>query len=681
MASRALLITITTCFISGGSCAPRSGDGDGNRDFATPDYDNDSISDADEGKFDGIDSDGDTRADYVDVDTDNDTILDIIEAGDADLETPPVDSDGDGIADFRDQDSDNNGRADAQDGPLDVDNDGIPNFADPDDDNDGLSDVEEMGSPQFPLDSDRDGQFDYQDIDSDNDGILDLHEGLADPDGDGIPAYRDDDSDGDCRPDFAESGDNDISTPPSDTDNDRRPDYLDRDADNDGLTDGAEDANCNGRIDIGETLPDAEDSDGDSVSDLIEVAAGSDPLDANDTPQSRGDFVFIMPYEQPPIPTQDTLEFKTSIQVADVYFSFDTTGSMAAELNAMRAASGVPAIINELQCADLGLPCVSDGDCAAADGICFDARCVANPLNNNGCIPSVFSGVGQFEELDSFENLVSLQANPNITANAVPFTGGGVHESVFQPPACVADGNNCANSSSINCDDTGVGCVGYRDNAIRILVQVSDADNQCIGMRCSEFDAITAGQALIDKNIKFIGLFGDDDNASDRPDTPADDARAIGIAGNSTTADGLPFVYEAINSQVVPQTVAAIQELASVVPLSVDIVQEELPGDDGDGLRFIDHVAVNVSGIGNCTLVTDVDDNNNDGYGDAFPDLTPGTPVCWDVVPIARNLIEPASEQPKVYKARLQVRGDGSPLDARTVFFLVPPQIVEPAIE
>ena len=42
------------------------------------------------------------------------------------------------------------------------------------------------------------------------------------------------------------------------------------------------------------------DSDMDGVSDLIEVGAGTDPLNAADNPRARGDFVFVVPYDEGP---------------------------------------------------------------------------------------------------------------------------------------------------------------------------------------------------------------------------------------------------------------------------------------------------------------------------------------------------------------------------------------------
>ena len=65
-----------------------------------------------------------------------------------------------------------------------------------------------------------------------------------------------------------------------------------------------------------------------SMWSLVEVAAGTDPTDATDNPAAYGDFVFIVPFEQPTLPPEDTLEFATSIEIADLYLLLDETGSM-----------------------------------------------------------------------------------------------------------------------------------------------------------------------------------------------------------------------------------------------------------------------------------------------------------------------------------------------------------------
>jgi hypothetical protein len=76
------------------------------------------------------DTDGDGTIDALDDDSDNDGIADSVEAGDANLATPPIDTDNDGIPNFQDLDSDNDGTPDAFEGDGDSDRDGVPDYID-----------------------------------------------------------------------------------------------------------------------------------------------------------------------------------------------------------------------------------------------------------------------------------------------------------------------------------------------------------------------------------------------------------------------------------------------------------------------------------------------------------------------------------------------------------------------
>jgi uncharacterized protein (TIGR03382 family) len=173
---------------------------------------------------------------------------------------PTDDSDGDGFA-FEDEDA--SGASD-----CDLDSDG-----------DGVDDAIEL--PRG--DSDGDGNDDAADPDDDGDSIPTIEEGSGNPDGaalnclgvipDNIPNYLDTDSDGDGLPDVVEG--------PGDLDGDFIPNYLDCydfgcaagvDGDEDGLDECTE-------LDLGLDST-SDDTDGDSVTDGIEVG---DPLAPADT--------------------------------------------------------------------------------------------------------------------------------------------------------------------------------------------------------------------------------------------------------------------------------------------------------------------------------------------------------------------------------------------------------------
>jgi len=239
--------------------------------------------------------------------------------------------------------------------------------------------------------------------DSDGDSITDEQEGapLTDTDQDGIPDYLDSDSDNDGIPDSIEAGDTDPATWPVDSDGDGLPDFQDPDSDNDGIADGDEDLNHNGIVDPGETDPKNADTDGDGVSDLIEKVAGTDPQDPTDNPQSHGNFVFLMPYQGPPVPLDGELRFRTSIRKIDMYFLEDISVSMQQELLAIH--NNVVTMLDELTCdvgetpascpADCPISCGNDS-CDAGEnatncpqdcfGTCGDGICIG-PENSTTC--------------------------------------------------------------------------------------------------------------------------------------------------------------------------------------------------------------------------------------------------------------------------------------------------------
>lgn len=678
-------ILLVACGANGSSTSTGTGANGqgGNNVVPGVDSDGDGISDDDEGTGD---TDGDGTPDYLDTDADGDGISDADEAGDADSSTPPVDTDKDGTPDYLDLDSDDNGIPDSAE-TGDFDNDGKLDAHDLDDDNDTLSDALEIvgqgsdcngdgaadpeGSADAPADCDADGQPNYQDTDSDGDTILDFAEAGIDTDFDGFFNQWDLDSDNDGLPDSLEAGDADPATPPIDSDGDETPDFLDPDSDDDGLSDGSELASG--------TDPTNADSDGDGVSDLVEVAAGTDPLSDLDNPQANGDFVFIVPYQGPTTPVEDTLEFRTSIQFADVYFAFDTTGSMSAELAAMNdPVNGVPAIVDALKCASSGTPCAIDDNCAVGE-VCFSGTCVTDPNAGAGCIPDLWTGVGRWDEVNTYHNILSLQPDPVLTANSIPGTGGGANEAPYHPPICIADPSLCPSASNLNCTAGGVGCPAFRSDAVRILVEITDANNQCSGS-CGT--PIAAGAALMSADIKFVGLYNngpgaDGGNGDGSGGTPQQVLTNIANEAGSYDQNGNAFVYPGVNAQVVPNTVTAVLALAKGKSLNTTIEAADDPADAVDATQFIDYLEVNISDMGNCSFVNPVADTNADTFNDAFPALLPGTPVCWDVHPVLVNNTVPATEQPQLYRAVLTVRGDGSPLDTRDVYFLIPPKKVE----
>jgi len=290
------------------------------------DADGDTIIDGEEG---AEDADGDGVPNYMDSDSDGDGIPDAREAGDDDPMTLPIDADNDGVPDYLDLDSDNNCISDADEGDDDQDGDGLPDEMDDDQDGDDISDTVEIGDGCDPPDSDGDGVPDYEDLDSDGDGIGDGYERgesehdpePQDSDGDGTPDYLDADSDGDGIADSEEGGTTTPTDEPRDTDGDGWYDFEDTDSDNDGLPDADEASHGTDPFDA--------DSDGDGFSDGGEVAAGTDPTD----PDSVIDGLYVEVPER--TETEEIFEFELGIQMGDVGFVLDTTGSMSETASAL----------------------------------------------------------------------------------------------------------------------------------------------------------------------------------------------------------------------------------------------------------------------------------------------------------------------------------------------------------
>ncbi len=498
--------------------------------------------------------------------------------------------------------------------------------------------------------------------DADGDTLSDAQEGggAVDTDGDGTADVADLDSDGDGLLDADEAGDADPSTPPVDTDLDGRPNFQDLDSDGDGLPDADE-------VTAG-TDPLNPDSDGDGVGDLVEVAAGSNPNDATDSPRTRGDFFFLVPYGAPPEPLRDTLVFGTRIQRADVHFMIDTSISMQAYIDTVRTSL---------------TSVVVPGVTAA--------------------IPDVAFGVGQFDQCPQSTHTLGvcrgIEQDLTSTADAAAVTAAlagltadcsGVHEPYAQsmwvwatgdtsrwpsmtPPACAAG-------------EVGLGCV--RAGALPILVMIGDepyseshnvAGGSCSGGMCttcqtfpSEAEILSAFAAIRGRVI-VLGATG-----TSREWAPI--VTGTGAVG----ATGAPLIFPAAGSATVDaQIVSAITELAASTPLDITARARDVDDGAGDGVDatvFIERIEPNTAGgVADpldpsviCVGGLPTTDTDGDGFADTFPGVTPGVPVCFDILARRNDTVMPTSE-PQVFRAQIDVVGDGiTVLDTRDVYFLVP---------
>lgn len=638
-----LLLSILGCDVLGcdGGVA-RLDAGEPSDAWETLDADGDSVSDADELRGEHLDTDRDGIEDWRDEDSDGDGLPDRVEAGDDRLDTPPVDADRDGRPDLRDTDSDDNGYPDAVDGTGDLDGDGEADYRDLDDDADFVRDRDELAGLLYPpIDSDGDGAPNFRDPDSDGDGILDGDEFGLDTDGDALFDHEDHDSDDDGYPDAEEAGDADLYSPPVDTDGDGLADFRDLDSDGDGLSDARERA-------LGFD-PRNPDTDGDGLPDLLEV-------DREDPGPDREAIFFVVPFEEAPTPPRATLSFRSVLQRVDVYFLFDASDSLDPEIDALRGA--VASVIGDLTCSGSGAVCSLDSDCAGGEVCSLDDECIENPAESR-CVASLWTGVGAYGY--RLENRLSIQPDPDRTAGALVFGPGGSQEhlngavwGVADPLGAPAEELGCAAPRA-----GFLGCPAFRADAARVLVTLTDEDND------GPETTADAANALRVAGITFLGLWSDFPTSPER-----EDLVALARESGSLDRHGAPLVFDADRAGVVPAVTRAIEERVGGVSFRVTVEASDQPGDAGDALAFLDHVEVNTAGDG-CSLVRPVEDTDADGHPDAFPRVLPGTPLCWDVVPRENRSVSP-TDAPQLFHARITISGDGSPLDARDVYFLVP---------
>ncbi len=481
----------------------------------------------------------------------------------------------------------------------------------------------------------------------------------------GFDPYQGADSDGDGISDYEEGRDQN-----RDTDGDGIPDYLDPDSDNDGLSDALERHYGTNPLDP--------DSDGDGVTDLVEIEAcndascDGDALDPNASPRSRGNFVFLEPYQEPQDPGRDSLDFATSIRMADVYLMMDTTGSMGGAISSLKAGVATPTtgLIDRVRTvipdvwfgagdnrdySVLPYGDASDGDYAYrnAHDLTFDTGAVQAAVNT-------------FATAYGADN-----AESHVPALFAAITGQGL-------PGRSLPSGTLGPRTSCPAGTWGYPC--FRDGAVPILVMMTDIyshngpggayayNDGIVGGATPTYSAlITAAQQT---QARIIGI-SVGSGARGFLDQLATDTGAVDGSGQPLTTTWT--VGTPISDAVVNQ----IQTLANQTPMEVTVRFVDDPSDAVETFgAFVDHLEANPNGdpARGCVAVNAID-TNGDLYLDTFPAVTPGTRVCFDIV-VKENVSVPPTGAPQLFKATLEVIGNGiTVLDTREVFFLVPPKV------
>ncbi len=531
---------------------------------------------------------------------------------------------------------------------------GIDGWCKQDADGDGLPNCIEAVDGEL-TNSDSDADPDYLDTDSDDDGIPDSIEGLEDIDKDGIPNYRDTDSDGDGYSDSVEAP----SLPARDTDGDSIPDYVDFDSDNDGLTD-KEENDLN-------TDPLKQDSDDDGFDDLSEIAYGSDPLD--DTAGiPEDDFYVKLPFEAPNDEIR-ILKFKTNVEKADILLLVDLSGSMSGEINNLKLGinteiiGGVSANITDVA---FGLATFDDWKGINGDEV---YRLVQPVTTDNTIIEGAVNGLTRLSNCGWEPHHEALFQAASGIGYSGQFTFTRRESSVN---ACDVTNEYYPSIPAADCSleegSIGGGC--FRDDAMPIIIMMSDE-----GFTSYPSDVFTwtipyhntndAIDALNAINAKFIGVDSWDAAMTWTP-APEDDFKAISTATGSVDATtGDPFFYKIASdgTGLSDQIADAVFELTSNIKLDVWTSKESVANPElVDTSLFIKALIPDSSDPVNAYFSKDTT---------TFYFVNPGAKVNFEIK-FHNDFYEPDKAEATVFRAKINVLGDGALLDTREVLILVP---------
>jgi hypothetical protein len=508
--------------------------------------------------------------------------------------------------------------------------------------------------------------------DADGDGIADAAEGTGDVDGDGTPNHVDADSDGDGLTD-AEEARSSRPCVPGDTDGDGTPDFLDLDSDDDGLSD--EDELAYG------TNPLEEDTDGDSVTDLGEVRGSmTDPTDPSDTIR-EGDFFVVLPYMEGP--EHRNLRFGTDIQIADVFFLVDMTGSMQGErTNLIRGLVDtiVPGLEEAIPDVQLGAGGFDDYPYRSYGGNrdqpFYLLRNVAPAAEDRGQW-SLSAGPMTCPSDSARNDVGELMGMPNgrwdilDALEGLPCHGGGDGPESYVPALwATATGDGLSwpggNVPGTSCS-AGTGYPCFRPGALPIVLLFGDATfhNGPGGSNSYSFDAPEYDEtvtALNDIGARVLGITSG----------TTGDYEQLATDTGAVRGDGSPLVFSISGDGTGLDTtvVDAVAELTNGTPQDVGTRTENVAGnpDDFDATRFIKRITP-VEGY--------LPDGTAGGYArktdTIFESVIPGTEVEFEVT-FDNDVREPASEA-QIFRARIIVTGNRvTDLDERNAYIVVPPE-------
>ncbi len=379
---------------------------------------------------------------------------------------------------------------------------------------------------------------------------------------------------------------------------------------------------------------------GDDAGTDAGVDAGPPPRPCVEAPREVGEVVA-------------SFEIPASLAVVDLMFLIDSTGSMRDEIDAVRqrlrerVVPGVRAAIPD-----------------AAFGVALFGEFPVRPHGPGGVEPyrlrsPITSDVTRIEaaldETPVWGNLDDPEAAIEGLFQVVTGAGYGRPGDPGFIPA------------SAGCPSGGSGGACFRADALPIVMLITDAPMHNGPGDANPYrflppphgyDETVARVASLDALV--VGLAASDPG---RPSaTPH--LRQLALDTGSVDGDGAPLFFDigGRGDRIGDEIVGAVQFVASEVPLDVDALAEDLPGDAIDASVVLRGVrARSAEPMSNVDRVE----------GDTFVGVIPGTVLTFEILVDASDL--PPSPERRVFPARVLFRASGrSRIDVREIDIVVP---------
>lgn len=409
------------------------------------------------------------------------------------------------------------------------------------------------------------------------------------------------------------------------------------------------------------TDPDDSDTDGDGASDLVEIAAGTDPRDGRDVIQSDVIHV-ILPYAAP---SDEHVEvhFDTLIEIADVYFLIDTTASMDHAIDGVAnslAGTIVPGLREAIVDVQMGVGHYND----CPNG--FYGRPPDQPF-------------WHVQDITPDDDLVQ-DALDTLRGSRFPWGGGGDEaESQVIALWSAATGNGFTECESnvpaqtcpVHPGDPGMrlGYPCFRSDALPIIVNVSDASWHSDESGLSEYGCTDLGfdDALAGLNsigARHLGVVVGEWEYS------MASMRAMSLGTNAVDATGNALVVQTESGNIGTAIVDMISELATATPQDVHCTSRDEPDDpagaDYDATVFIQDISPKRASPDAPVGFTHMDETT-------FYGVTPNTRVTFGVD--FHNDTIPQTGAPQGYWLWISAwYNDVTFLDERKVLVIVPPE-------